>query len=697
MINSISIDNNPIWPPNSNSNDFNGFSQKILEKIIRSDNLKDELQKYQYLLGVICNDNQSSQLFLHIVSKAILLKKKDNITGGTDIRVINVLPAWLIILEKLCVPKIKELLRPKIKMMQFGFTEGSDCNIAKIMIWINSQNEGLKKHLLIDVKKAFDSINRVKLLEMLKEDFKEEELGLFINILEIYNSIEIDMLDSKIYPTRGGPQGSSIVPLLFCYYLSKGINNLKLRNGVKIQAYADDLIIQGDSLEDLNQTYKDIKNELSKIDLVINPEKCEILSNEPNDKIVDDSNGIEIIARKEVVYLGQKINADGLAEELIEDKFFGCLKNKLQRASFLSRLTRIRIFKVFMVTKINHLLPLISLNGYLEPSWKCIRKIIFRDILKKQTSPRETAVPLGLGYYNLIVKPILKMIDREYKFTKNIEHTSFLKKAAKKALIFWKSFEKKLPSEIDEEITNMIQDKKWFEARELDKKIYGNMANRLIRNSGVNFEIKDVRCLSYPNYIYILSNAWCHETIDTLIQSEIIKDESKKQLNKNRALTLIKRICVINKIGKMILDNEQNLKISRDSHDIEEEMTIIELELNERIGKEIENTDYEANDILDHTILRIKKDMKNKQVQTGDLIKDCKLNDKQKEIRLLFSNASKEQAKLIDLGYELVEDAIINLTNKAKNPVGRPKKVTLENKNKKITDYMTNKIVIDSE
>ena len=32
MINSISIDNNPIWPPNSNSNDFNGFSQKILEK-----------------------------------------------------------------------------------------------------------------------------------------------------------------------------------------------------------------------------------------------------------------------------------------------------------------------------------------------------------------------------------------------------------------------------------------------------------------------------------------------------------------------------------------------------------------------------------------------------------------------------------------------------------------------------------------
>jgi hypothetical protein len=132
----------------------------------------------------------------------ILFKKRDNIRGGTDIRVINILPAWLIILEKLCINKIKEILQPKISMMQFGFTEGSDCNIAKIMMWINSQKEGLKKHLLIDVKKAFDSINRLKLLEMLREDFKDEEFKLFSYFLEIYNTIEIDMMNSKIFPTK---------------------------------------------------------------------------------------------------------------------------------------------------------------------------------------------------------------------------------------------------------------------------------------------------------------------------------------------------------------------------------------------------------------------------------------------------------------------------------------------------------------
>jgi hypothetical protein len=47
----------PIWPPKSASNDYNGFSQKVLEKIIRRDNLKEELKNYQYLLGIICKDD----------------------------------------------------------------------------------------------------------------------------------------------------------------------------------------------------------------------------------------------------------------------------------------------------------------------------------------------------------------------------------------------------------------------------------------------------------------------------------------------------------------------------------------------------------------------------------------------------------------------------------------------------------------
>ena len=70
------------------------------------------------------------------------------------------------------------------------------------MIWINSEQEGLNKHLLIDIKKAFDSINRLILLEMLKEDFKNENFELLSNLLEIYNTIEIDILDLSFSDKR---------------------------------------------------------------------------------------------------------------------------------------------------------------------------------------------------------------------------------------------------------------------------------------------------------------------------------------------------------------------------------------------------------------------------------------------------------------------------------------------------------------
>ena len=49
-----------------------------------------------------------------------------------------------------------------------------------------------------------------------------------------------------------------------------------------------------------------------------------------------------------------------------------------------------------------------------------------------------------------------------------------------------------------------------------------------------------------------------------------------------------------------------------------------------------------------------------------------------------------DQSKLLDLEYELVEDNINMTDNKEKNQVGRPKKIKVDNKNKKITDYINN-------
>ena len=119
----------------------------------------------------------------------MLFKKKNNIRGGKDIRIINILPAWLIILEKLAYVKIKQILEPKITNFQFGFKEGSDCNLAKTLAWFNSMKLGLKKQLLINIQKDFDSINRNKPKEMISKDFEKFDKTIINRFIELYDNI----------------------------------------------------------------------------------------------------------------------------------------------------------------------------------------------------------------------------------------------------------------------------------------------------------------------------------------------------------------------------------------------------------------------------------------------------------------------------------------------------------------------------
>ena len=53
------------------------------------------------------------------------------------------------------------------------------------------------------------------------------------------------------------------------------ISKIKLRENITLQAYADDIIIQAISIKALKDIYIDIKENLIKYHLIINPEKCE--------------------------------------------------------------------------------------------------------------------------------------------------------------------------------------------------------------------------------------------------------------------------------------------------------------------------------------------------------------------------------------------------------------------------------------
>ena len=155
------------------------------------------------------------------------------------------------------------------------------------------------------------------------------------------------------------------------------------------------------------------------LNLKINIKKCELISDNVEDKISDKNNKLVILPTEETKYLGQIINSQGIATTNIKNINFGPLINAINRQGQLTRIAKIRIFQIFMKSRINHLIPLISITGGINELWKNIRKIIFRYLLEYSTLPRESASSFGLGFYEIIIRPVLKFIKRNTEYTKN--------------------------------------------------------------------------------------------------------------------------------------------------------------------------------------------------------------------------------------------------------------------------------------
>ena len=155
-----------------------------------------------------------------------------------------------------------------------------------------------------------------------------------------------------------------------------------------------------------------------------------------------------------------------------------------------------------------------------------------------------------------------------------------------------------MPKEVESTINEMINNINWYSSLELDKLIYNNMGNRLIRNSqDKEMIIKDTRCLKYPNYLYLLSNAASHEIIDTIIQKETTKKDKNITKKENRITNLLARMLLCLIIGEKIIQ-DKTLVYSKDYlGDIEEEMTILELKLTQEIKDVIINNEGKINEV----------------------------------------------------------------------------------------------------
>ena len=137
--------------------------------------------------------------------------------------------------------------------------------------------------------------------------------------------------------------------------------------------------------------------------------------------------------------------------------------------------------------------------------------------------------------------------------------------------------------------------------------------------------INDSRCLKYPNYLYLLSNAASHEIIDTIIQKEKAKKDNNITKKENRITNLLTRMFLCLTIGEKIIQDKTLINSKDYLGDIKEEMTILELKLTHEMKYVIINNEGKINKVQEDISMRISCELRKNKITIGNLLVKGKL------------------------------------------------------------------------
>jgi len=302
---------------------------------------------------------------------------------------------------------------------QFGFRPNfstKDAIVTLILQIEKNYSLGLKTcGIFLDLSKAFDMVNHVKLLNILhNHGFR----GHFFSLLDSYlqnRTYSVKINDSFSAPskiTNGVPQGSIISPLLYCLYVTE----FSCVHENVIQ-YADDstLIISYDSLEHLQLSIGTIEKRLIKFindrSLVLNALKTEIIlfGEKMDQKLNFMANTISTV--KTTKFLGIYLSSDMKFDTHIDKSLIPSIRRHFSFFSNTKHLfnkdTKMIIFNAFINSIIIYAVPFLlhSSKGkfhQLEQTYNRAIRLFYNlpFIFPSRHLPQHTKLPSLLSLIN---------------------------------------------------------------------------------------------------------------------------------------------------------------------------------------------------------------------------------------------------------------------------------------------------------
>ena len=269
---------------------------------------------------------------LEVVS--YLFRKKGDSGVASNYRGITLSPTGAKVYNRMILNRSRQHLDPKLHINQNGFRPGRS-TVAQILT-LGRILEGVKyKNLpavltFVDFRKAFDSIHRGKLMEILKAYGVPKEIVKAIEVLYVNTTAQVLSPDGEsdffnIY--AGALQGDTFAPYLFIVALdyamriaiqnptSYGFTLCKSRSRrypavvLTDTDYADDIALLSDSIEQAELLLHQVESATKLIGLHINETKTEyMIFNQDRGEIksLDDR---KLKCLDDFVYLGSWINS----------------------------------------------------------------------------------------------------------------------------------------------------------------------------------------------------------------------------------------------------------------------------------------------------------------------------------------------------------------------------------------------------